>query len=439
MRNRLTRLKKADPFTLGREKENPPVEKYMNGDPDSWGETPYDKNHWEEDKREETNHAAESEHNFGASVKASVKVARELREKALKCVHIASTLFPTASEETLEAQGFDLMELSDRAIQATLHRIAELEDKKEEEAHEDEQEEVMKEARSLLAKVRSLIAEAEEDEKEAMEDEEEAMEDEACEDEDMSQAEKAASILVKKASALVAAAEYEEEVGQEEEAEEKKEAAKKILAKAKKILAGELPPELKENAEKMKKLHEEGAEVDNSSLNTEGLEEDMSLEEKKEAALRHLAAAKKLMAEVEEDKEEAMEEEAKAESEEAMEDEEEAMEEDAESEDAMEDEEEAMEEDELSMEEVDMIPSEKDEALEDLFMSPDMKDAKEAYEDAFGGEAEKEEKQASKTASKAPKKGAKTLKSGLKISSVNSAEDLSTLWDCPPDVSHLFK
>jgi hypothetical protein len=435
MRNRLTRLKKADPFTLGREKENPPVEKYTNGDPDSWAETPYDKKHWEDDKREETNHAAESDHNFGASVKASVKVARELREKALKCVHIASALFPTASEETLEAQGFDLMELSDRSIEATLKRIAEMEEMKEDEAQEEEQEEVMKEARSLLAKVRSLIAEAEEGEKE-----EALEEDEACEDEEeMNQAEKAASVLVKKASALVAAAEYEEEIGAEEEAEAKKEEAKQILAKAKKILAGELPPALKENAEKMKKLHEEGAEVDNSKLNTEGLEEaEMSLEEKKEAALRHLAAAKKLMAEVGvEDKEEAHEEEAQSEAmEEEVESEEEAMEEEVESEEeAMEDEE------ELSMEEVDMIPSEKDEALEDLFMSPDMKDAKEAYEDAFGGEAheEKEEKQASKTASKAPKKGAKTLKGGLKISSVNSAEDLSNLWDCPPDVSHLFK
>jgi hypothetical protein len=422
MRNRLTRLKKADPFTLGREKENPPVEKYTNGDPDSWAETTYDKKHWEDDKREETNHAAES------SVKASVKVARELREKALKCVHIASALFPTASEETLEAQGFDLMELSDRSIEATLKRIAEMEEVKEDEAQEEDQEEVMKEARSLLAKVRSLIAEAEEGEKE------EALEEEACEDEEeMNQAEKAASVLVKKASALVAAAEYEEEIGAEEEAEAKKEEAKQILAKAKKILAGELPPALKENAEKMKQLHEEGAEE--AELSEEAHEE-MSLEEKKEAALRHLAAAKKLMAEVD-DKEEALEE---VQPEEAMEDEveseEEAMEEEVESEEeAMEDEE------ELSMEEVDMIPSEKDEALEDLFMSPDMKDAKEAYEDAFGGEAQedKEEKQASKTASKAPKKGAKTLKGGLKISSVNSAEDLSNLWDCPPDVSHLFK
>ena len=57
-RKRLT--KKADPYTLGREKENPPVEKYMTGDPSTWAEDPDMAHRWEQDKREETGHAGDS-------------------------------------------------------------------------------------------------------------------------------------------------------------------------------------------------------------------------------------------------------------------------------------------------------------------------------------------------------------------------------------------
>jgi len=91
-------------------------------------------------------------------------------------------------------------------------------------------------------------------------------------------------------------------------------------------------------------------------------------------------------------------------------------------------------EDEAEEEDLDMIPSEKDEGLEEIFMNEDMKEAQEAYEAAFG-EGKEDEEAPVKTASK---KGAKSLKAGIKISSVSNS-DLSNLWDAPPDVSHLFK
>lgn len=439
MRQRLTRMKQADPATLGRDKADPmPVEKYESGSPSSWGEDVYEKNLAEMDKREETGHAAESKKDFGPGVKeAAIKKAKEIKAKAVKCVRIAEAILPGAKEAAIEDQGLDLMELSDRAIEATLTRLAEMEGEGEE-AKEESEEEVVKEARSLLAKVRGLIAEFKSEEAPMTE---ESMEEDCGYEEEMTEAEKKASVLVKKAKGIILAAEAEEEMGKEEEAEELKKEAREVLASARKVLAGldDLHPALKENAEKMMEQagKEEDAEAD--------------LEAKKAAALRHLEAARKLMAEVdaeameeapmaEEAKEEApmaeaMAEEAKEEAPMA----EEAMEDEAEAEAAEADEEEAMEMEELATE-LDMIPSEKDEALEEIFMNEDMKEAKEAYEMAFGGKDDEAKEEAEEAPVKtASKKGAKSLKAGIKISSVNSADDLSSLWDSPPDVSHLFK
>jgi hypothetical protein len=421
-------MKKADPFTLGREKD--PAGNYAKGSPSEWGEDVYEKNLSDSDSREETGHAAESKKDFGPSVKeAAIKQAKQIKAKAVKCVRIAEAMLPNASEDEIEDQGLDLMELSDRAVEATLKRLAEIEAEAEDaEAHEEDEteaEEVAKQARVLLAKVRGMIAELEETEEEAAEEvEEEAAEEEAAEEEveeeeaseeapEMSEAEKQASVLVKKAKGIILAAEAEEELGDVEEAEELKKEARKVLASARRVLAGleDLHPALQENAKKMK---EEG-----------GLEEELpeaSLEEKKAAAFRHLEAARRLMAEWEA---ECGKEEEAPEAPEAAEEDEEAMEEEVEAD---------LDLEEAAEEDLDMIPSDKDEALEEIFMNEDMKDAQEAYEMAFNGEG-KEEEAPVKTASK---KGAKSLKSGIKISSVSNS-DLSNLWDAPPDVSHLFK
>lgn len=509
MRQRLTRLKKADPYTLGRDKENPPVEKYMTGDPDSWAETPYSMHMWEGEKREETGHPAPMDHNYGADKKvAALTSAKEMRAKALKCVRIAEALFPNASEALLTQQGFDFMELSPRAVEATLKRLADdaaADDKDAEEAKEadDAEDDILKEARAQLAEVKKLIAEAKEEddeEEEAKEeDDEEAKEEdeeEAKEDDDMdamSESDKKAYVLTKKADALITQAEKEKNV---KLAETLKNEARQHLLDARKLLAGELPPALAENAEKMK---DQAAEADPAPAAAPAeaapaapaapvameADDEMpeSLEEKKAAAMKSLEAAKKAVEALE-----AASKKAKAEkkADAALEGEDgakdsasassnenpsadkkpfehpEAMEEDDE------EEEEAKEADDMLLNEaadakeddadgdadadmmgmegdIDMMSGQADEGLEDLFMSPDMKDAKEAYEEAFGGapaeDADAEQPKMAKAASKAqPKKGAKTLKGGIKLSSAQaSSDDLSNLWDCPPDVSHLFK
>jgi len=453
MRNRLT--KKADPYTLGRDKENPPVEKYMNGDPSSWAEDPDMKHRWDGETREETGHAGKDKNDkespaWPKSAKeAALKSAKELKARAINCVRIAGFMFPTASEAELENIGFNLMELSDRSIQATLEMI----EKSEKSA--SEKDEVGSELRELVARTKKLVAEAEEakEDDEKKEEAEEAKEGD--DEEEMTEQEKQASVLAKKAKVLIAEAELSAAEGKEAAAEDKKKEAKKLLAQAKKVLAGELPPALQENADKMKGEEakeeeapkaEEAKEVDNSKLNTEG--QVTATVDKKAEALRLLEAAKKLMAEAEADDkigDAALPQEHPAAAEEDEKPAEEAKEEDkaeAPAEEAMEAEEDKKEEevaaegDDLGMGEIDMVPSESDEELDGLFMSPDMKEAQEAYEEAF---TKGEDKEASSKTASAKKKGAKTLGAGVKISSSNSADDLSSLWDCPPDVSHIFK
>lgn len=520
-RERLTqRTKQADdPIQMSRDTKNPPVEKYMTGDPSTWAEDIYDKHLWEAENtpagRTETGHPAEVKQSYGPSVKeAAIKQAKALKAKALKCVRIAESLLPRSTEASLEDQGMDLMELSDRAIEATLSRLAEMgqNEKYQEMKYEtsdkpandekkaskkkadgvgsadslegenpsgemgehpaqareedDSEDDVMKEARSLLAQAKKLIAEAEGTHAETSPDTQNPSvmakeEDDECDDEafeedekDMTEAEKQANVLVKKARVLVSA--YETEKRAPIAAILKKE-AQGLLAQAKTILAGDdvkddsVPPTL--GADSGAEVTEKGQEAGKAA----------ALEAKKAEAMKQLQAAKKVLADLgmadddcAEDTSElppALKENAEkmkgggdvaAEGEESGEIE---GTKDAEHPALAREEEKGDDDFELGMDgdEIDMMSGKSDGDVEALFMSPEMEEAKEAYEQAYGYEKGDEElapveeapKMASKTASK---KGAKTLKAGLKISSVdNAADELSKLWDCPPDVSHLFK
>lgn len=515
MRKRLT--KKADPYTLGRDRENPPVEKYMTGDPSTWAEDVHPEHRWEDDTREETGHPGPNKKEKDSpewpkmAKEHALKSAKELKAKAINCVRIAGYMFPKASETELETIGFNLMELSDRAIQATLEQI----DKNEKTAGSDK-DEVGAELRELVARTKKLVAEAEEEKEE---EEEEASEDDEDEEE-MSEHEKEAAVLTKKAKVLVAEAELAAEEGKTAAAEEKKTEAKKLLAKAKKLVAGPslevdpsvdagkqkvMPPAAEEDEEEVKEEKKEAAaaapapaakkaaepapKFEPTPMNKELSDSKIpaALKDKKEAALRHLEAAKALMAEAEQmegvlDDEHPAEKSVHEGAHEADEAAEEIppelqanadkMKEKAHGGEAAEGDVDAPHdtpqpegqqgpgtsaevhkmnqgegistaaegEDDMGMGDIDMVPSEHDEELDDLFMSPDMKEAQEAYDEAFGKDADKEAS-VSKTAStaKQPKKGAKTLGAGVKVSASSGADDLSSLWDCPPDVSHIFK
>ena len=495
-RERLTRKKQADPYTLGRDKENPPVEKYMNGDPEKWAEGVNHDHPWESEKREETGHAAPAKDmsgDFGEKSKsAAIKQAKELKAKAIKCVRLAEALLKNASETELEAQGFDFMELSERALQATLDRIT---------AFEGAQEKAASEA-TAVAEAREEIKQASQEEKTAKTVV--AEEDDEDEDEEMSESEKKASLLVKRADYLVSQAEYEGALGNADKADALKKEARSVLATAKKVLAGDLnleaPAEIKEASEK--KADEAPADMstgapvdaDGKPKDAAPADKDMTVHAKIEEATRYFEAAQKLMAEVkaaapaaaetapvvasEAPKTEKVAEGMNADlsnsqvpaaldggaaEEDEDEDEEKAMEEDEEEECAMEEEEEAYEHD-LGLDAG--MPAQGHSELDGLFMTPEMAKAKEAYEMAFGmkgdeaampaapatapvmdpaaasaaapAPAPEMKAAATKTASK--KKGAKTLGSGIKASAVSqTSDDLQNLWDAPPDVSHLFK
>lgn len=111
-------VKKADPYTMNQEHANNPVEKYHNGDPDSWAETPDMKTPWKNEGRTETGHPAPE--------REAVMAARKLEDKALKCITIAQRMLPGAVDASIEEQATDLMYLPERCIQATLQRQAEL-------------------------------------------------------------------------------------------------------------------------------------------------------------------------------------------------------------------------------------------------------------------------------------------------------------------------
>jgi membrane protein involved in colicin uptake len=111
-------MKQADPFTMNQDRQNPPVEKYRTGDPSAWGEDQHMATPWKQEGRAETGHPAPA--------REAVVQARQLEDKALKCITIAQRMLPGADDSIVEDQATDFMFLPERAIMATLQRQAEL-------------------------------------------------------------------------------------------------------------------------------------------------------------------------------------------------------------------------------------------------------------------------------------------------------------------------
>ena len=112
----------------------PSADKYMNGDPSSWGEDvhpgPYPNSAPPADPgmQEPQGHpATDPAHYFpGGSKAASRNLQAAMQQKAAKCIRIATAMLGrNASVDAIEDQALDFMNLSDRQIQAMLGRIAE--------------------------------------------------------------------------------------------------------------------------------------------------------------------------------------------------------------------------------------------------------------------------------------------------------------------------
>jgi len=112
----------------------PSADKYMTGDPSSWGEDvhpgPYPNSAPPADPgmQEPQGHpATDPAHYFpGGSKAASRNLQAAMQQKAAKCIRIATAMLGRkASVDAIEDQALDFMNLSDRQIQAMLGRIAE--------------------------------------------------------------------------------------------------------------------------------------------------------------------------------------------------------------------------------------------------------------------------------------------------------------------------
>jgi len=155
-------IKKADPYTMNQDRKNPPVQKYDIGGPSAFAEDPDLRTPWKTEGRLETGHPAPA--------REAVKSARQLEDKALKCITIAQRVLPGASDDLIESQATDFMFLPERAILATLERqskLAEILAQEEEEEKEEEKEAAKKPEEEEEEKEAAKKPEEEEEEKEA--------------------------------------------------------------------------------------------------------------------------------------------------------------------------------------------------------------------------------------------------------------------------------
>ena len=112
---------------------DPNADKYMNGDPSSWAEDPHPGPYpnpapppADPGMQEPQGHpATDPAHYFPGGAKAASRSLRAAMEhKASKCIRIATAMLGRkASVDMVEDQALDLMNLSDRQIQAMLGRI----------------------------------------------------------------------------------------------------------------------------------------------------------------------------------------------------------------------------------------------------------------------------------------------------------------------------
>ncbi len=109
--------KKADPYTMNQTHPNPPASKYDIGGPSQFAEDPDMKKPWLSEGRTETGHPA-------PAARQAVKAARQMEDKALKCITVAQRMLPGASDELIEDQATDLMFIPENRIMATLERQA---------------------------------------------------------------------------------------------------------------------------------------------------------------------------------------------------------------------------------------------------------------------------------------------------------------------------
>lgn len=176
-------------------KPDPEADAYENGDTSSWAEDPHPGPY------PNSAHPAYPDEGPASPAYKAASLERALEKKAARCLRLASALMgPGAPQMAVEDQALSLMDLSDRAINASLARLAgdePAEEEAEEAPAEEKAEAKSKKARTIQALLR-MIAEEDEDEEKAEDDEEEVEE----EDEEVEVEAKKASGLAAEVAAL---------------------------------------------------------------------------------------------------------------------------------------------------------------------------------------------------------------------------------------------
>ncbi len=221
---------------------DPEADAYENGDPSSWAEDP------NPGPYPQSAHPAYPDEGPAspAYIAKQGSVALALERKAAKCVRLASAMLgPGASQHELENQAFAFMDMSERALQASLSRLAQQDEGDDAEAEEQQEQQAKKKAA-----LRRRAQQAKKDE-----EEQEAEEQEAEEQQEVKGGKKAA--LAKAAYLRRLAQQIEEEVEEEveegdeseddeSEDEDEKEAKKKAslnarLARIERLLTAGVP------------------------------------------------------------------------------------------------------------------------------------------------------------------------------------------------------
>lgn len=222
---------------------DPEADAYENGDPSSWAEDP------NPGPYPQSAHPAYPDEGPAspAYIAKQGSVALALERKAAKCVRLASAILgPTASQHEVESQAFAFMDMSERALQASLSRLAQQDDGAGDGSDEDAEEQQEQQAQKKAALRRRA--------QQAKKDEEEAQDAEKEEQQEVKGGKKAA--LAKAAYLRRLAQQIEEEVEEEveesdedesdEDEEEEKEAKKKAslnarLARIERLLTAGVP------------------------------------------------------------------------------------------------------------------------------------------------------------------------------------------------------
>jgi hypothetical protein len=226
-RKRSTWNRKADPYTMHQDRDLPPVEKYLIGDPSAFAEDVHqdlpddaalgrneiglpnmpasnlnhkDVEEWnsgdaydnastfspEDRDRKETPDVPVEQMNdrkIATPKRSAREVYAALERKAFHCTKIAQALLPGAPQGLIEDQSYELMALPDEFVLATVMRLAadeeeETEDKKDagkkhgEEEEEDKKEDRKAKAAELMRQAKMLLAGEDDEDDDGDEDDE---------------------------------------------------------------------------------------------------------------------------------------------------------------------------------------------------------------------------------------------------------------------------